>query len=210
MKSLEEVTTIAGFINWLNNSKNEQSTEIIKCPFDKSYWVMPEMLLAGYYPGSMSNERAIEKLNALIDSGIRCIINLMEPGEFSTDKAPVVDYSDTLKEVASKQQVDVKFFNFPIADLSIPGVELMKKILDTIDQNLNGNSKCPVYIHCRGGIGRTGTVVGCWLQRHGYGQDQQSVLDIIKFLRKEQIPSEYLFDSPESEEQRKFVINWSE
>lgn len=24
-----------------------------------------------------------------------------------------------------------------------------------------------VYVHCYGGIGRTGTVVGCWLVRHG-------------------------------------------
>ena len=30
----------------------------------------------------------------------------------------------------------------------------------------------PVYVHCWGGIGRTGTVVGCWLVRHGMTGDE--------------------------------------
>ncbi|MFZ5949388.1 MAG: fused DSP-PTPase phosphatase/NAD kinase-like protein [Candidatus Rifleibacteriota bacterium] len=25
----------------------------------------------------------------------------------------------------------------------------------------------PVYVHCWGGLGRTGVVVGCWSRRHG-------------------------------------------
>ncbi len=29
-----------------------------------------------------------------------------------------------------------------------------------------------VYVHCLGGIGRTGTVVGCWLQECGLGPDE--------------------------------------
>ena len=41
----------------------------------------------------------------------------------------------------------------------------LKHILDEIDGAiLNGKT---VYVHCLGGIGRTGTVVGCYLVRHG-------------------------------------------
>ena len=29
-----------------------------------------------------------------------------------------------------------------------------------------------VYVHCWGGVGRTGTVVGCWLVRHGRTGEQ--------------------------------------
>ena len=41
----------------------------------------------------------------------------------------------------------------------------MVQILDTIDTVLAANTN--LYVHCWGGIGRTGTVIGCHLVRHG-------------------------------------------
>ena len=41
-------------------------------------------------------------------------------------------------------------------------------MLDAIDDQLENGGN--VYVHCWGGKGRTGTVVGCWLIRHGYGR----------------------------------------
>ena len=41
----------------------------------------------------------------------------------------------------------------------------MTRILDDVDAALADGGA--VYVHCWGGIGRTGTVVGCWLVRHG-------------------------------------------
>ncbi len=40
-----------------------------------------------------------------------------------------------------------------------------------------------VYVHCWGGVGRTGTVVGCWLLRHGYAVPSD-VIDTIQSLRQ--------------------------
>ena len=40
-----------------------------------------------------------------------------------------------------------------------------------------------VYVHCWGGIGRTGTVVGCWLVRHGL--DEGDAIARIAALRSE-------------------------
>ena len=37
----------------------------------------------------------------------------------------------------------------------------MREILDCLDDALRSGRK--VYVHCRAGIGRTGTVVGCLL-----------------------------------------------
>jgi len=41
----------------------------------------------------------------------------------------------------------------------------MSRILDTVDSSLELEGSAD--LNCWGGIGRTGTVVGCWLVRHG-------------------------------------------
>ena len=61
--------------------------------------------------------------------------------------------------------------------------------------------------HCLGGIGRTGTVVGCYLLRHGLAT-RTNVFDIIEKLRIND-PTSYI-RSPESEAQQHFVQNWRE
>ena len=44
-------------------------------------------------------------------------------------------------------------------------MSFLVQILDDLDQALADGHR--VYLHCFGGIGRTGTVVGCYLVRHG-------------------------------------------
>ena len=46
----------------------------------------------------------------------------------------------------------------------------MSDILDAIDAALRDGKT--VYVHCWGGVGRTGTVIGCWLVRHGKTGDE--------------------------------------
>jgi protein-tyrosine phosphatase len=61
------------------------------------------------------------------------------------------------------------------------------------------------YVHCWGGIGRTGTVVGCWLvAREGLTTD--AALQRIAELRKD-TPDRGL-GSPETKLQRRFVLQW--
>jgi hypothetical protein len=50
-------------------------------PFPHSYWIIPGKLLAGFYAGAKDGKEATTKLTALINSGIRHFINLMEPEE---------------------------------------------------------------------------------------------------------------------------------
>jgi len=53
----------------------------------------------------------------------------------------------------------------PIVDMGTTTVPHMARILDDVDEARAAGLM--VYVHCWGGIGRTGTVVGCWLMRHG-------------------------------------------
>ena len=59
-------------------------------------------------------------------------------------------------------------------------------------------------MHCLGGLGRTGTVVGCFLVRHGLSGAQ--ALETIQLLRRG-IPSADS-PSPETDMQRWMVLNW--
>ena len=57
----------------------------------------------------------------------------------------------------------------------------MTRILDEVDDGAREGGA--VYVHCWGGIGRTGTVVGCWLLRHGL--DRGDAIARIAELRRE-------------------------
>jgi protein-tyrosine phosphatase len=96
----------------------------------------------------------------------------------------------------------VRHRRFPIADCGVPEPEAMNTILAAVDESLAAGRV--VYVHCAGGIGRTGTVVGCWLVRHGLSGSE--ALERIAALRRG-TPSESL-RSPGTDGQRRFVLEW--
>jgi hypothetical protein len=64
-----------------------------------------------------------------------------------------------------------------------------------------------VYLHCWGGVGRTGLIVGCWLARHGY--KGQAALDRLRGLWQN-CPKSTHRKSPETGEQEQYIISWEE
>ena len=91
--------------------------------------------------------------------------------------------------------------------MSVPhNTEQMKAILDAIDDALNDGET--LYVHCYGGVGRTGTVVGCWLVRHGLTGDEAlaQIAEWWKGVEKSwRIPR-----SPEMPAQFEYILNWEE
>ncbi len=78
----------------------------------------------------------------------------------------------------------------------------MVRILDDVDAAIDGGGIA--YVHCWGGIGRTGTVVGCWLMRHGL--DGGDPIRRIAELRRD--VSDAWVASPQTAAQRAMVSAW--
>ena len=166
-------------------------------PIPEFYWVEPDRFLAGEYPGHFDPEQARRQLDALIESGLDTFIDLTKQGE-------LYPYEKILKEEAEVYGLDVQYARFSIGDFGLPSAGQMKSILDHIDQNLAAGRK--LYLHCWGGIGRTGTIVGCYLVRHGLG-GEEALRQLAGWWQE--VPKSRIHPhTPETIEQAAFVRSW--
>ena len=171
--------------------------EPLERPIPDSYWVRPGRLLAGEYPRHKDDEASRPKLRRLLETGVTFFLDLTEIEEGLKPYVPLLQ-----EEVAALGR-SVAHRRMPIRDGGIPAHKEMAHILNTIDSALaEGHT---IYVHCWGGKGRTGTVIGCYLVRHGMGGEE--ALDEISRLR--QGTHDERDPSPETEVQRQTVRNWS-
>jgi len=167
-------------------------------PISGSYWVQ-EQLAAGPYPGGRFEVDLRARLRLLLQAGVSFFLDLTEDGE-----KDLVSYERILRQEAGTVGLRVEYARAPIQDFDIPTAAQMRGALDTLDAAIaRGHT---VYLHCYAGIGRTGTVVGCFLVRHGLAGE--AALDEIAALRRGLGPDAQ--SSPITSEQRGMVLHWSE
>ena len=162
-----------------------------------SYWVAPGKLLAGAYAGSQTEEQTRQQMAAFLDAGFDTFLDLTTEGELPP-------YLPILMEEAGSRNRSVHYQRFPIQDEGLPSAETMAAILAAIDTAITQGRK--VYIHCHGGIGRTGTVVGCYLAHQGL--DGKSALQRLMELYRSSKQFTFFSFVPETDEQLAFVLNW--
>ena len=167
-------------------------------PFACSYWLPDGRLLAGQYPGSLDPIDAQTKIAALLDAGISMFIDL------TAEEDGLAPYTHILRKEASSRNIQVDYVRLPIRDAGIPEAGIMETILDCI-RSTQEKGEVP-YVHCWGGIGRTGTVVGCHLIETGHSPED--ALALVQKLFEGFQRKRYPFQSPETEEQRLFVSGW--
>ena len=171
-------------------------------PTSSCYWVVPQLLLAGAYPGHPDPDEHHATVQSLVGAGIRAFISLMEPDEADHAGDPFVPYADLARQFCP----EIVCVRHPIRDVSVPTKAEMFEILDEIDRHME--ARRPVYVHCWGGVGRTGTVIGCWLIRHKLAEPS-NVLDVLMRLRRQDRDRRGRM-SPETVAQQRFVKAWQE
>lgn len=108
-------------------------------------WVTEDLAVG---PAPMS----YEALDDLRDQGVRAILNLC------------AEFTD-LHEIERAHGFEV--YHLPVEDEQAPDVDELEKALDWLDEAIYLGRKA--YIHCRHGIGRTGTVLNAYILRRGLG-----------------------------------------
>jgi uncharacterized protein len=153
-------------------SWDEVLAAVSRGPVPESYRAAGRVF-AGEYPGA-------ERLAAF--SHVDVFVDLTHP-------------DDGLPPYEGALPVGARRVSVPVADFSVPSPETIVRALDAVDEAVaDGRS---VYVHCWGGRGRTGTVVGCWFVRHGATGEEA--------LRR---VAELRGAGPETEEQRGAVLGW--
>jgi ADP-ribosylglycohydrolase len=161
-------------------------------PIGESYWVIPGRLLAGKYPGGKNRKELDRRLEPLLDAGIDAFLDLTEPSELPA-------YDVYLPEGVVHVRKSIPDHGVP------PDAAFMADILATLDELLAQGRR--VYVHCRAGIGRTGTTVACHLISQGL--TPRAALDRLNELWQQSDRSDTWPEVPETDAQRDFVLAYA-
>lgn len=161
-------------------------------PLRHCYWVVPGLLLAGEHPDGTSREKTKDRLKKLLAAGIECFVDLTKPTELQRYDTHLPFY--------------VEYTRKAIKDHGLPASrEQMVEILEHVSNAMRAGR--PVYVHCRAGIGRTGTVIGCLLVERGLAGD--AALTELNRLWQQSRRSKSWAYIPETDAQANYVREWT-
>jgi hypothetical protein len=163
----------------------------MKAPLPYSYWVEPARLLAGEHPAGRDEAATRKRIDLLVAAGVRSFIDLTQAGEMP-------GYRELLP-------AGVGYANLSIPDHSVPrSATRMHEILLALRTAMADGA---VYVHCRAGIGRTNTAVGCWLRE--CGESPRLAIEKLNQLWQQNARAVHWPSVPETSEQQDYIMQWS-
>lgn len=107
---------------------------------------------------------APEAWQSLAKMGVKTVIDLRREDEHSTGE-----------EAQAVAAAGIKYVNVPMKGVVAPTDEQIAKVLALLD------SEGPVFVHCRRGADRTGTVIACYRMTHDGWQQKQALQEAKSF-----------------------------
>jgi tyrosine-protein phosphatase SIW14 len=101
-----------------------------------------------------------EGFKKLAERGVKTVVDLRW-----------TDEHDIPREKHVVETAGMHFISVPMKGLSAPSLEQISKVLDVLEDSSNW----PVFIHCRRGADRTGTVLACYRMSHDHWQNQKAL-----------------------------------
>jgi hypothetical protein len=168
-------------------------------PHGRSYWVVEGRLAGGAYPYQPDPTDGDATLRLLRSAGITAFVDLTQARLPGSWESHLLDYHP------SARSLGLEVARRPIRDMGVPTVDEAIGTLDEIDRLLADGQT--VYVHCWGGIGRTGLTIGTWLIRHGVATGE-SVQHLLNELRAADEGAGHI-PAPQTREQRAFLYRFS-
>ncbi len=134
---------------------------------DKFSWLIENKLAGSGIPTS------IEEVQWIIEQGVKSIITIREE--------PLDD--DWIK--------DVNYLHVMSNDMGVPEFDDLVHVVDFIHKRITSNE--PVMVHCLAGLGRTGTILACYLVKY----QNMSADEAIQKIREERPGSIQSFSQEE-------------
>lgn len=114
------------------------------------------------YRGAQPTDQGFQSLAKL---GVKTIIDLRETGDHSVSERKVVEATG------------MRYVTIPFQGMSAPSPADVAKVLALFDDASAG----PVFVHCRRGADRTGTVVACYRIAHDRWDNQKALQEAKGF-----------------------------
>jgi protein tyrosine/serine phosphatase len=114
------------------------------------------------YRGAQPRSGGIKRLSEL---GVKTIVNLRGEDELSRS------------ERSEAKRYNIQYFSVPMAGIGRPTDAEMSKVMGIVDAPENW----PVFIHCKHGSDRTGTVVACYRITHDRWDAEKATAEARRF-----------------------------
>jgi len=109
------------------------------------------------YRGGQPSQEGFKSLASL---GVKTVLNLREPNEHSQGK-----------EEAWVKANGMRYISLPLKGMVAPTDADVAKALAILNDPANG----PVFVHCRRGADRTGTILACYRISHDHWNNQSAL-----------------------------------